>query len=69
MAQPVRILPHYTYDDYCKWEGQWELIEGIPHAMSPAPPPKHQIIASALSYVFIDAMKGCKNCKTSQPLD
>lgn len=33
----VRILPHYTYSDYCNWEGRWELIEWIPYAMSPAP--------------------------------
>jgi len=21
-------LPEYTYNDYCKWEGRWEIIEG-----------------------------------------
>jgi hypothetical protein len=37
MSSSVKILPHYTYEDYCKWEGRWELINGIPHTMSPAP--------------------------------
>ena len=27
--------PHYTYEDFCQWEGQWELIQGIPYAMTP----------------------------------
>jgi hypothetical protein len=36
-----QYLPEYTYDDYKKWEGNWELIEGIPYAMSPPPKRKH----------------------------
>jgi hypothetical protein len=43
-----RLLPHYTYDDWLNWEGQWELIEGIPYAMSPMPVPNHQRIAANL---------------------
>jgi hypothetical protein len=30
MAGVVKILPHYTFDDWIQWEGQWELIDGIP---------------------------------------
>ena len=26
-------LPAYTYEDYQHWEGDWELIEGIPYAI------------------------------------
>jgi hypothetical protein len=37
MSSAVKILPHYTYVEYEQWEGQWELIEGIPYAMSPLP--------------------------------
>jgi Uma2 family endonuclease len=71
MGAPVKILPNYTYDDYCKWEGKWELIEGIPYAMSPAPIPKHQWIASNVNIEFGMALKksGCKNCKASHPID
>jgi len=36
---------HYSYDDYKEWEGRWELIDGIPYAMAPAPYPEHQRIA------------------------
>ena len=37
-------LPDYSYSDYVKWEGRWELISGIPYAMSPSPIFFHQDI-------------------------
>jgi len=69
MAGAVKILPHYTCGDYEQWEGQWELIEGIPYTMSPLPVPRHQRIAASLSAEFTFALKGCKQCKTYQPVD
>ena len=71
MGYAQRILPNYTYDDYIHWEGRWELIEGIPHAMAPLPVPKHQRIASALNYEFVSAIKKskCKHCFVYEPLD
>ncbi|MBI1781388.1 MAG: Uma2 family endonuclease [Sphingobacteriales bacterium] len=71
MSSPVKILPHYTYDDYCKWEGRWELIEGIPYAMSPAPSPRHQWISANIKYELKDAIKksGCKHCKVYDFID
>jgi Uma2 family endonuclease len=69
MSNAVKILPHYTYDDWLHWEGQWELIDGIPHAMSPMPVPKHQIVASNLTIEFGNELKKCKGCKVVQPLD
>lgn len=39
---------HYTYEDYKRWEGDWELIEGLPVAMSPAPSKRHQRVAREL---------------------
>lgn len=69
MSSAVKILPHYTYDDWINWKGQWELIDGIPYAMSPMPVPKHQRIALALGSEFFAALKKCKHCKAYQPLD
>jgi Uma2 family endonuclease len=71
MSSAISILPHYTYDDYCKWEGRWEVINGIPYAMSPAPVPKHQWIASNIKYELKDALKriGCRNCKVYDFID
>ncbi len=71
MSSAVKILPHYTYEEYCQWEGRWELIEGIPYAMSPAPAPRHQWISSNIKYELKDAIKksGCKNCKVYDFID
>src|SRR4051812_40859049 len=69
MSSAVKILPHYTYDDWVNWKGQWELIEGIPYAMSPMPVPGHQRVANALSAEFHFALKGCKRCNAYQPID
>lgn len=69
MTSAVRILPHYTYAEWEKWEGQWELIDGIPHAMSPSPVPNHQRIAARITAEFHLQLKKCKQCSTYQPLD
>jgi hypothetical protein len=69
MPGAVKILPHYTYDDYVNWEGKWELIDGIPYAMSPAPIPEHQITATNLSAEFRFQLKRCMHCKVMQPID
>ena len=71
MSSAVKILPHYTYEDYCNWEGRWELIDGIPYAMSPAPIPGHQMIAANLIYEFKDAIKKneCRHCKVYDFID
>jgi Uma2 family endonuclease len=70
MSGLAKILPHYTYEDYCQWEGRWELIEGIPFAMSPTPVPQHQFIAGNLFREFSLALKNKKcNCKSYLPLD
>jgi Uma2 family endonuclease len=71
MSSAISILPHYTYDDYCKWEGRWELLKGIPFAMSPAPLPKHQKVANKVKVAFTNAIEkeGCKNCVVYDFLD
>ncbi len=45
MAAP-ELMPHFTYKEYQQWEDSWELIDGIPYAMAPAPYPKHQKIVA-----------------------
>lgn len=65
-----KFLPNYTYDDYCQWEGQWELIDGIPYAMSPMPIPIHQRVNGNLYARFEAALKkACKECKAYLPID
>lgn len=55
-------LPHYTYDDYALWEGKWELFEGVPIAMSPAPMINHQAIASKLISQIDEQVENCERC-------
>ena len=71
MSSAIKILPHYTYEDYCHWEGRWELIDGIPYAMSPAPNPMHQLISANLIALLYNALKSnnCKNCRVYDFID
>ena len=36
MSNARRFLPSYTRADYLQWEGDWELWDGIPIAMTPS---------------------------------
>lgn len=71
MDSALRVLPHYTYTDYLEWEGRWEIIEGIPYAMSPAPTPRHQLIAANIKYELISGIKkaNCGNCHVYDFID
>jgi Uma2 family endonuclease len=68
----VNILPHYTYDDYCLWEGRWEIIDGIPYAMSPTPSIRHQWITGNIIGELRSALmvNGCNSgCKVLNLVD
>jgi Uma2 family endonuclease len=62
-------LPHYMYDDYIQWEGDWEIIGGTAFAMSPAPMKKHQYVSSNIAYELKNSLKDCKNCQAYLPID
>jgi Uma2 family endonuclease len=55
---------YYTYNDYKDWEGSWELIDGVPYAMAPAPYPKHQRVVVQM-WRELDKNLECldKNCE------
>ena len=36
MSTAPQYRPHYSVDDYRLWEGEWELWNGIPVAMTPS---------------------------------
>ncbi|EID44912.1 Uma2 family endonuclease [Parageobacillus thermoglucosidasius] len=42
----------YTYKDYIEWDGRWELIDGIPYNMTPAPSTEHQRIVGELYFAM-----------------
>ncbi len=61
----VDLLPKYTYSDYTEWEGDWELIEGVPVSMSPSPMKIHQNIALELLRNLSDSVEEsrCEDCE------
>ena len=61
----------YTYEDYCTWgdSERWELIEGRPYAMAPAPSYPHQSISGKIFYQLAKFLHG-KTCEViSAPFD
>jgi len=62
-------LPHYTYDDYSKWEGRWEIIHGIPYAMAPLPKIDHQRISGFIYNQLLEQLKHNERCEVFLPLD
>jgi Uma2 family endonuclease len=63
-------VPHYTVRDYFKWEGDWELIEGIPYAMAPSPFGKHQRISGLIFKQIEEQIENCpEGCFVYQELD
>ena len=63
-------VPHYTVRDYFKWEGDWELIEGIPYAMAPSPFGKHQRISGLIFKQIEEQIEDCpEGCFVYQELD
>lgn len=61
----------YTYGDYLKWpdEERWELIDGVPYLMSPAPSVNHQRISREIGRQFANYLVG-KKCEVfNAPFD
>jgi Uma2 family endonuclease len=62
-------IEYYTYDDYKLWEGDWELIRGLPMAMAPAPMKKHQSLATVISSDFFRQIEDCPECEVLGEID
>jgi len=57
-----KAIEYYTYDDYYLWEGKWELIEGMPMAMTPSPIIAHQAIAAKILTELMNSIGNCDKC-------
>ncbi len=68
-AIDYRYLPHYTYEDYKRWEGKWEIIDGIAYAMSPAPAIEHQRVSNNIAWQLKESLQNCKECIALLPVD
>ncbi len=56
-------LPYYTYNEYIHWEGEWELINGIAYAMSPAPVKRHQMLCGYIFSEIVSHLDKCLECE------
>ena len=61
MAQSTLPI-HYHISDYEQWEGDWELIDGIPVAMSPAPVVAHQLVTTRVLTELTNSLEDCDAC-------
>jgi Uma2 family endonuclease len=61
LAEDIR--KRFTYAEYCTWDDdqRWELIDGIPYNMTPAPTTRHQRILGNL-HLGISAFLSGKTC-------
>ena len=60
----VAEVLNYTYEDYAQWEGDWELIEGIPVSMAPAPVRQHQQISGSIYRALAQSLnERCPDCE------
>jgi len=60
MEAARKINTRYTYADYCTWgdDERWELIDGVPYAMAPAPNLGHQGICVKLIQQISNFLEG-----------
>jgi len=67
----VAEILNYTYDDYVQWKGEWELIEGVPVSMAPAPVRIHQNIATEIIFQLKRTFdeESCPECVLSYEND
>jgi len=64
------FIPRYTLEDYKHWEGDWELIDGIPYAMAPSPVWKHQRLSLLLAKQIEEQLENCTaKCFVCQEVD
>lgn len=61
MAQST-VPIHYHISDYERWEGDWELIDGIPVAMTPAPILRHQRLVMLVMMELETSLTDCEHC-------
>ena len=55
-------VEYYTYEDYVKLEGDWELIYGQAIAMAPSPVITHQYLLSMFVFEFNKSIVDCEKC-------
>lgn len=65
----VSVIEYYTLEEYRHWEGDWELIHGVPLAMTPSPGVAHQRVARRFQRQFDEAFDHCQRCEVLYEID
>jgi Uma2 family endonuclease len=65
----IKYIPRFTYEEYKNWDGDWELIDGVPFAMTPLPSLEHQDINLNICYQLKQRLEDCPGCKVYMPVD
>lgn len=65
----LAYVDHYTVGDYDLWEGNWELIDGMPYAMAPSPTVTHQTVNGKIFTQMNDALDTCSECQALFEID
>lgn len=70
---PFAYQEYYTIKDYLHWNGDWELLDGMPYAMAPSPSVSHQTVclnmASEIKNVLGNKSGSCDQCCTLMETD
>ncbi|NEV62153.1 Uma2 family endonuclease [Thiorhodococcus minor] len=64
-----RLIEHYSVADYEIWEGDWELIHGMPLAMTPSPGIEHQRASGAIYAQLSQLLDNCPECEPLYEID
>jgi Uma2 family endonuclease len=62
MSAALKYEDYYTTTDYKGWEGEWELIQGMPYAMAPFALPRHQRVNGKIFRQLDEKLEECKKC-------
>lgn len=62
---PVR----YTVEDWRRWQGDWELVEGVPYAMASPRPLNQRVLTILAVYLELKLQRVCPDCKVYVELD
>jgi Uma2 family endonuclease len=64
-----KYIEYYTVNDYQQWEGDWELVYGVPYAMAPSPMVTHQSINMQIVLQLGKSLDNCPNCQSLFEID
>ena len=53
---------YYTFEDYQHWSGDWELIDGMPYAMTPSPTVTHQTVTLNIATEIKAILNNKRSC-------